>query len=411
MRVFAATQDLFELAMKPFHKPLYLTMLRIHWVAIGLIVVLQLIGMFIDKQVSKGEAISFFLLLILGGMAPLVPRIDSGPLRFLSAVCELLICLVASHLGIHRLYPFLSAIIVARYSMLLDITPSIALAALAAFLNNRYLASIIRKVEFAWLGPIDNQPRLDLLTDVAASILFTAALLLLVTAVRYLSIEQESRKKAQVLTLEIKDLATELERSRLAREIHDSLGHSLTALNMQLEVFATLQKSDPSRALEAFYTARRLATDILDDVRAVVHSIRHQDFQFEAAMTKLVEQTRAIKGTESEIEIELSLLASSLPQAIAYQLYNIARECLTNSVKHSDADKLTIVVREEAGSIKLDYTDNGCGFDYAERSADQNRGYGIIGMIERAESLRGTLVLESGTGKGTKISVTVPANQ
>ena len=395
--------------MKPFHKPLYLTMLRIHWVAIGLIVVLQLIGMFIDKQVSKGEAISLFLLFILGGMAPFVPRINSGPLRFLCAVCEFLICLVASHLGIHRLYPFLSAIIVARYSMLLDIAPSIALAALAAFLNNRYLASIIRKIEFAWLGPIDNQPRVDLLTDVAASILFTAALFLLVTTVRYLSIEQESRKKAQILTLEIKDLATELERSRLAREIHDSLGHSLTALNMQLEVFATLQKTDPSRALEAFYTARRLATDILDDVRAVVHSIRHQDFQFEAAMTKLVEQTRAIKGTE--IEIELSLLASSLPQAIAYQLYNIARECLTNSVKHSDADKLTVVVREETGSIKLDYTDNGCGFDYAERSGDQSRGYGIIGMIERAESLSGTLVLESGIGKGTKISVTVPTNQ
>lgn len=390
--------------MKTFHQPLYLTVLRIHWIAIGLIVFIQIGAMFIDNHISKAEAISLFLLGVLASIAPTVPRISSGQGRFACAIFEFLCCLAASHLGIHRLYPFLSVIIVARYSLLLDLAPSIVLAAIASLLNNRYVGVLIRKIEFVWLGPISNQPKLDLLTDIAASLLFTAALFLLVTAVRYLGIEQESRKKAEILTLEIKDLATELERTRLAREIHDSLGHSLTALNMQLEVFAALQKSNPQKALEAFYTARRLATEILNDVRAVVHSIRHQDFQFETAMNSLVEQSRDING----VTIVLSISVKNLPQATAYQLYSIARECITNSIKHSGAKKISLLVHELEGNIVLEYTDDGQGFDYLQHTKNfkgESGGYGIIGMIERAESLGGTLSIESNHGCGVKVLV------
>lgn len=390
--------------MTPFHQPLYRIILRINWLVIAVIAIAQLCRIFLFHVPLKGELISLTLVAVLALVAPMVAKIDLPMLRFACGLFELLACTMAACFGVGRLYPILFVTILARYSMLVSMPALVILVFLAALPNNQYSFMLLRRIVFQLSKVHEPVILLDPFSSVAGTVIFVAAMILLVVAIRYLNIEQDSRKQAQRLMLEIKDMATELERSRLAREIHDSLGHSLTALNMQLEVFATLHKTDPQKAMEAFHTARRLATDILDDVRAVVHSIRHQDFQFEPSLRSLIDQSKRLKDTEIKLELE----APDIPKGSAYQLYSIARECLTNSLKHAAPRSIALAVHEEDERIVLTCTDDGAGFNPAQCNGN---GYGLRGMKERAESLGGTLTVESSPGRGTKIVVAVPKMQ
>jgi signal transduction histidine kinase len=387
--------------MTPYHQPLYRIILRINWLVMAVIACVQLSRIPLYHVPIQGEVISLSLLAGVAVMAPLIAKIDAPYKRFLCALLEMLFCLVAACFGVARLYPILYVTVLARYSMLLNVPMMLVLVALAAVPNNGFVFLLIRTAVLKMTPVEEHVVAFDPITSIAQTALYVAALILFVMAIRYLNIEQDSRKQAQRLMLEIKDMATELERSRLAREIHDSLGHTLTALNMQLEVFSTLHKTNPAQAMAAFDTARRLASDILEDVRAVVHSIRHQDFQFEKALRGVIDQSQQLNDANLTLAIE----TADIPPGSAYQLYNIARECLTNSIKHASARNIGISVRENNNTILLECSDDGAGFDATESNS---KGHGLRGMKERAESLGGTLTVESSAGRGTRISVSVP---
>ncbi|MCJ8283308.1 MAG: histidine kinase, partial [Rivularia sp. ALOHA_DT_140] len=133
--------------------------------------------------------------------------------------------------------------------------------------------------------------------------------------------EQKSRQKAEALTQQIETLAASLERSRIAREIHDSLGHSLTTLDIQLELAQRLHQKDPNKVVDSLNIAKDLSSECLTKVRNSVQSIRQINFNLNQALATLVEQV----GRNQSFKIELNSELPQLPSQTSHQLYCIVQ--------------------------------------------------------------------------------------
>jgi signal transduction histidine kinase len=206
--------------------------------------------------------------------------------------------------------------------------------------------------------------------------------------------------EADRMSREVENLATELERTRIAQEIHDSLGHTLTSLNIQLEVARKFSERDQKRSFEALELAKQLASQSLTDVRTAIQSIRHPDFDLKEAVNTLAKQIRQSQTLEVNVNIEDSEISTT----IAYQLFRIIQECLTNVMKHAQASEVSVVLTRDAKRIELVVSDNGNGL----ATQGKSQGFGIRGMQERVESMHGTVNLQSQPGKGTSLQVSIP---
>ena len=194
------------------------------------------------------------------------------------------------------------------------------------------------------------------------------------------------------------------ERTRIAREIHDALGHTLTSLNIQLEVARKLASRDVAKSHEALDSAKQLASQSLNDVRRALNMIMpsrgEAEFDLNEALPVLARQVEQ----NQPIKITLELDEVKLPSTKSHHVYCIVRECLTNIQRHARATNIGIALKLNADKILVEVNDDGKGFDPAEPSA----GFGISGMRERVEHLGGTLAIESSPGVGTKVQVSVP---
>lgn len=227
-----------------------------------------------------------------------------------------------------------------------------------------------------------------------------ALMVLIVTLTGKLVNEQKLRIESERLGREVENLATELERTRIAREIHDSLGHTLTSMNIQIEVARKFFERDQKKSIEALDVAKQLASQSLTDVRMAVQSIRNPDFRFRDAVHALTAQ---IQQTEA-LQVKVNLDAPEISSATGYQLYRIIQECLTNVMKHAKATEARVELKHDGVNLELNVSDNGVGLQKA--SADG--GFGIRGMQERVESLHGTVTIHSQPEKGTRLQVIIP---
>jgi signal transduction histidine kinase len=212
--------------------------------------------------------------------------------------------------------------------------------------------------------------------------------------------ERKSRLQAEVLTQEVEQLAATLERNRIARDIHDSLGHTLTTLDIQLEVAQKLREHDPNQALQALDTAKLLASECLQDVRRALTTLHRSPFDLQQALYALVEQVKQHQLFQVYMEIQLP----PLPLQTSHQLYCIVQEGLTNIQKHADATcvKLRSYVSEYEVIIEL--IDDGKGFN----PDLSHEGFGLRGMQERVQLLGGQLLIKTAPGQGTSIHVAIP---
>jgi two-component system, NarL family, sensor histidine kinase DevS len=198
--------------------------------------------------------------------------------------------------------------------------------------------------------------------------------------------------------------AQELERRRLARELHDETGQALTSILLGLRSLEDFVDGDDERAAVA--DIRRQTVDTLQSVRRLAVELRPKaldDFGLEAALERL-------KGTFQEqtglaVDFVARLGEGQLPADVATALYRIVQEALTNVVKHAHAERVSIVLTRKNDRVALVLDDDGRGFDPAS-PAD---GFGLQGMRERVELLGGSLQVESRAGAGTTIAVEVPA--
>jgi len=255
-------------------------------------------------------------------------------------------------------------------------------------------------------------------------ILFAMALVFVCTIARALREERESREHSEELLAElarthaqlqasgarVAEFATTAERNRLARDIHDSLGHYLTVANVQIAKAIAYQYRDPTVAERAMRDAKDTAHDALRAVRQSVGALRTAPdaFDFADAMTALVERTRT-DGCAMAMRMEGN--EGFFGAEMLTTLYYVAQEGLTNIQKHAHATEVSIDLRFAEYEARLTIQDNGVGCDRDPRDATDHGadgGYGFQSMRGRLARVGGRLIITSAPGAGTTLTAVAP---
>jgi len=219
-----------------------------------------------------------------------------------------------------------------------------------------------------------------------------------------------SHVKLQSYTEQVAELAAAEERNRLARDIHDSLGHYLTAVNIQLEKALLYQERNPEEATQAIRDAKQAATDALRDVRISVSALRDTDerFSLTASLEKLIHD---FSSDSLNIVLSVNGDETAYPRSTLTALYRAAQEGLTNVQKHAHAKQVDLTIDLGDHEAQLVLRDDGQGFDpkilHQPKTVPQ-LGFGLRGIQERLNLVRGQLTLQSTPRKGTVLSVVVP---
>jgi signal transduction histidine kinase len=198
--------------------------------------------------------------------------------------------------------------------------------------------------------------------------------------------------------------AQELERQRLARELHDETGQALTSILLGLK--GVEDAREPAELARATGELRELVVATLQDVRRLAVELRPKaldDFGLVPAIERLVETFREQTGIEVDLEPRLG--EGRLPAEVETTLYRITQEALTNVVKHAQARHVSIVLTRRSASVAAVIEDDGRGFGEAEMSSN---GLGILGMQERVALVGGRVEVESAPGSGTTLLIEVP---
>jgi len=214
---------------------------------------------------------------------------------------------------------------------------------------------------------------------------------------------REANEKLRAYAVQAEELATTQERNRLAREIHDGLGHYLTAINMQLQAARAVWSSNPPRAADALGKAQTLTREALADVRRSVAALRAaptENRSLPEALAPLIEESRAA-GIQTE------LIVNGAPRPVSPQaglaLYRAAQEGLTNVRKHAQASRVDLRLDfDEAATICLVVQDDGVG------SQQTDGGFGLVGLRERVRHLGGDVCIRTTAGQGFALEVKVP---
>ena len=196
----------------------------------------------------------------------------------------------------------------------------------------------------------------------------------------------------------------EIERRRLARELHDETGQALTSILLGLRAVEEAESAEQGRAAGA--QLRELIVETLQDVRRLAVQLRPKaldDFGLVAALEALVETFSEATGIGVDLEAQLG--DERLPTEVETTLYRIVQEALTNIVKHAQASKVSVLLVRRPGSVTAVIEDDGDGFRVDDVRDDAA---GLIGMRERLALHDGRLTVESSPESGTTLAIEVP---
>jgi signal transduction histidine kinase len=218
---------------------------------------------------------------------------------------------------------------------------------------------------------------------------------------------QESQRLLEELRAaqsQLRQFAVSEERNRLARELHDSLGHRLTVAVVQLEGAQRLIPTDPERAARMIGAMREQMKEALGDLRRTLATLRtplEDDLPLDQSLKQLAHSFQEATG----LHVHLSLPAElpPLPDAHRLALYRAAQETLTNAQRHAHARNVQLALRADAAVVVLTAADDGQGLP-----ADLNGGFGLKGLQERAAQLGGELAIENHAGGGAQVRFKLP---
>jgi signal transduction histidine kinase/streptogramin lyase len=199
------------------------------------------------------------------------------------------------------------------------------------------------------------------------------------------------------------------ERARLAREVHDTLAQGFVGISSQLDVVEMCLPKDATAARSKLDLARRMAHHSLTEARRSVMDLRSTALEDTDLATALESSSGAwTAGSGVKLNVEVTGERRGLPEDVAHHMLRIAQEAVTNALKHAHAAQISLKLRREAKSLRLEVNDDGCGFERDEAFLATNGHFGLIGMRERAQRLGGELYLESQPGHGTQLAIQVP---
>ena len=348
------------------------------------------------------------MIVTIAGFGLIGLRLPTGKqiTKILYTSLEIFLILLTVAVGGIRLFPLLYIVLVIRSCLIFQLPGRLLITGLSYSL---FLFTLLNWVESFERRPL-LQERLRYLVW-GYALLFGLSLAFVLLLMNALLTERQSREKLTAAheqlrqyALRIENQATLQERNRIARDIHDSLGHSLTALNVQLETAVKLWSTDPTKAASFLTQAKRLGSTALQDVRHSVSAMRADPLQ-----GKSLEDAIASLALEFQRSTNISpvcniLLGRALPPELNTVVYRIVQEALTNITKYAEATEVMIELLALPTQLILLIQDNGKGFNIKQNTT----GFGLQGMRERTLAQGGQFELNSMPKSGCTITAKFP---
>jgi signal transduction histidine kinase len=382
----------------------------------GLLIVFTVIVAYVAGFIAVGSAFSlatWAVLILLGaihlGLAAIADRTFFFPATPIKVGFYLLlqtaICMIVQYIG--------------QGSFWLMLMPLASTA--AAILSRRAMAVFFAVLVTAFVSPLHwDRPE----NAIQNSLIFASALIFVWIFTEVSVREQQIRRDVERLARELEKANTRLresavqaeeltrsrERNRLAREIHDSLGHYLTVVNVQLEAArALVENKGWKEAAPDLYTvlekAQTLTRNGLADVRRSVAALRADPI----GEKPFLEAVKTLITDNQETGLLVSYKPTGSPRVASPQielaLYRILQEALTNVRKHARASRAEVTLDFRETSVRLEIQDNGIGFSNAENDEEK---FGLRGIRERVELLKGKMEIGANPGGGVKLMVDLP---
>ncbi|TAF07860.1 MAG: sensor histidine kinase, partial [Nostocales cyanobacterium] len=308
-----------------------------------------------------------------------------------------------------RLFPFLYLILVTRSCLIFQLPGRLTVTFLSFIF---FLLTLKNRLPANRLSPVLHE-RFRFFSF-SLAVLFGLSLVFVLLLMNAVLSERESKdklahanEKLRQYALQIENQATLEERNRIAREIHDSLGHSLTALNLQLETALKLSKSDIPRAMTFLATAKELGTKALQDVRQSVSTIRSHPLQTQSLAQEIAILIEDFHRANGILPTSIISLEYALSREMGIPLYRIIQESFTNISKYAKASSVQLELITTDEVVKLIIADNGKGFDVTQNTT----GFGLQSMRDRTLALGGEFTINSAPGAGCQIIVIIPLNR
>jgi signal transduction histidine kinase len=262
------------------------------------------------------------------------------------------------------------------------------------------------------------QPRLDAIAgDLLAVIAMVAVIYSLVTALRgriardrLIAELREAHEQLRAASAQEVELAALRERNRLAREMHDSLGHALVLIAVKIEAAQRLSAVDPDRATAEWDATKALVRSTMAELRTSLAGLRMpalEERPFRAALEDLVASARRNAGLDITLSVRGNL--DSLSRPVEEALYRVAQEGLANVAAHARARHAWLTLTVSGESAELTVEDDGVGLGAVPPAPGGH--YGVTGMRERIEERGGCLALAPRRGGGTRLSATIPLTE
>jgi two-component system sensor histidine kinase UhpB len=224
----------------------------------------------------------------------------------------------------------------------------------------------------------------------------------------YQEVQERERILAELLDQVVG--AQEAERQRIARELHDATGQSLTAIALGLRGVETVLESNPPVAVEQVRELRSFSTDALGELRQIIADLRPSqldDLGLVPALQWYVQEFEKRYAVRTEFVVEGT--RSRLPPEYETVLFRITQEALSNVARHADASHASVGLVINQAQVGMTIRDDGRGFDLEKTlRSDRRAGWGLLGIQERTLLLGGRYEIDSKPGRGTYIRVTVP---
>ncbi len=257
-------------------------------------------------------------------------------------------------------------------------------------------------------------------TTIYVTLTYVTAFVFVFAFARVNRVAENAQHKAEKLAAELADanhrlgdyavqaeeLATMHERNRLAREIHDNLGHYLTIVNVQIKAAQALIPHDPERAMTALDKAAQSTQEGLSAVRQSVSAIRESPLGRQTLQEAIAKLTGELNASGIVAEFRMEGEPRPLDARAELTIFRAAQEGLTNIRKHARASRVDMMLRYAADATTLVIHDNGVGASEAHASA----GFGLLGLQERARQLGGNLRTTSAPGEGYTLALELPAD-
>jgi len=367
----------------------------------------------------EGSPLAVTVSIVLFGLMGL--RLPTGkPIYKIGyTAAQVALVLIATIAGIQRLrlFPLFYLVLVFRSCLIFRMRGRLVITGMTFLL---FLSVLIYRIRlFATQAPPQAQARFGrqlIGLGINSLLLFGLVLLLVLLLVNALLAERESRDKlAQANTqlrryaLRAESLAMEQERNRIARDIHDSLGHSLTALNLQIEGALKLWEINPPESRRFLTEAKRLGSMALQEVRQSVAAMRTNPLQGKSLDVAIAELLQDFQHTTQIQPSSVIMLDHAIPPDLMTAVYRVVQEALTNICKYAEATTVTLTLKTmptEAGPSCLDLSirDDGKGFNVTQNQT----GFGIQGMRERVLAFGGEFAIASAPGQGCHVHARIP---